>query len=67
MQRQLAASDVRVQWDPERDWQLGVVEGVRAIQIGLSGDAVRRYVEEWTVCIEDLTPLAHRLAAAIPT
>jgi hypothetical protein len=66
-QRQLAASDVRVQWDPERDWQLGVIEGVRAIQIGLSGEAARRYVDEWIVRIEDLTPLAHRLAAAIST
>lgn len=66
-QQQLAATEVRVQWDPERDWQLGPLAGVRAIQIGLSGDALRRYVDEWIVRIEDLTPLARRLAAAIPT
>jgi hypothetical protein len=43
-----------------------VIEGVRAIQIGLSGEAVRRYVDEWIVRVEDPTPLAHCLAAATP-
>jgi Domain of unknown function (DUF4291) len=54
---------VRVQWDPERDWRLNVVKNVRAIQIGLAGEAVQHYVNEWIVRIEDVTPLAHRLAA----
>src|SRR3984957_6504650 len=30
----LAEAPVRIQWDPERDWRLHIVEGVRAIQIG---------------------------------
>lgn len=55
---ELAAAPVRVQWDPERNWKLDVIEGVRAIQIGLSGDAVKFYVNEWTRAIEDVTPIA---------
>lgn len=53
---------VRIQWDPERDWQTNIIDGVRAIQIGLSGEAVHRYVNEWTVKIEDVTALAHQIA-----
>ncbi len=45
----LAESPVRIQWDPERDWRLNVVENVRAIQIGLAGEAVKQYVNEWIV------------------
>lgn len=59
----LAEKPVRIQWDPERDYRLNIIEGVRSIQIGLSGEAVDRYVREWTVNIEDVTPIA-RLAAA---
>ena len=54
------ASPVRVQWDPERDIMLRRLE-YRSIQIGLSGEAARRYVEEWTVRIADVTDLAVRL------
>jgi uncharacterized protein DUF4291 len=57
----LAEAPVRVQWDPERDWRLNVVKNVRAIQIGLAGDAVQRYVNRWIVRIEDVTSVAHRL------
>lgn len=60
----LATKCVRIQWDPERDWRLNVIEGVRAIQIGLSGEAVVRYVNEWIVNIEDMTPTARKLADA---
>jgi hypothetical protein len=56
--RELESYPVRVQWDPERDRWLDIVPGVRSIQIGLSGEAVRRYVEEWIVRFEDVTPLA---------
>jgi Domain of unknown function (DUF4291) len=61
----LAEAPVRIQWDPERDWRLGVVKDVRAIQIGLSGDAVRRYVNEWVVRLEDVTPVAHRIGVNV--
>jgi hypothetical protein len=64
-QRFLTAKPVRIQWDPERDWRLQPIEGVRAIQIGLSGEAVERYVNQWVVRIEDLTPTARMVAAAV--
>lgn len=55
-----AISPVRVQWDPERSLTLGRLEH-RAIQVGLEGEAVRRYVDEWVVDIDDFTDLAHRV------
>jgi hypothetical protein len=61
--RRLAESAVRVQWDPERDCRLNIIDGVRTIQIGLSGEAVSRYVSEWIVRIEDMTNVARQLAA----
>ena len=55
---QLELKPVRVQWDPERD-ALGLeLKNTRAIQIGLSGEAVRRYVNDWIVRIEDVTAIA---------
>jgi hypothetical protein len=60
--RSLVEAPVRVQWDPERDWRLNIVENVRAIQIGLAGEAVQRYVNEWTVRVEDVTPVARCVA-----
>ena len=53
-----SATPVRSQWDPERDLQHTALDH-RSIQIGLSGDAVSRYVNEWTVQIEDITQTAH--------
>lgn len=53
---------VRIQWDPERDWRLNPIAGVRSFQVGLSGDAVSHYVHRWIVGIADITPVA-RLAA----
>ena len=61
----LVVKPVRIQWDPERDWSLNVIAGVRAIQIGLSGEAVTRYVNQWIVHIEDVTPVARTVAAAV--
>ena len=51
---------VRIQWDPERNMQLNPLPR-RSIQIGLSGEAVVRYVHEWTVRITEITPLAHEI------
>ncbi|GAA4896746.1 DUF4291 domain-containing protein [Stackebrandtia albiflava] len=50
------ANPVRVQWDPERDVRLRPLPH-RAIQIGIGGAAVARYVDEWTVRITDVTDL----------
>jgi Domain of unknown function (DUF4291) len=54
------AGPVRVQWDPERSLDLAPLPW-RAIQVGLSGSAVRRYVAEWITGIADVTPLVHDL------
>lgn len=59
-QRQLKRSPARVQWDPERDLHLQPVP-YRSLQLGLSGEAARRYADEWTVAIRDVTPLAHEI------
>jgi hypothetical protein len=61
--RAVDTSPVRVQWDPERDWRLRPIAGVRTIQIGLSGVAVERYVNQWIVSIEDVSPVARMLTA----
>jgi Domain of unknown function (DUF4291) len=48
------SSPVRVQWDPDRS--LGGERLVRrAIQVGLSGEAVHRYCDEWIRSITDIT------------
>lgn len=51
---------MRIQWDPERDL-LSNPLGHRAIQIGLSGEASRRYVDEWICGLTDVTALAHEI------
>jgi hypothetical protein len=52
------STDIVIQWDPERDLALQPLP-FRAIQIGLRGEAVRRYVDEWIVGITDVTSVAH--------
>lgn len=49
-------SDVRLQWDPDRD-PLGRPLERRAIQRGLRGRALRRYGEEALLDIQDITPV----------
>jgi hypothetical protein len=63
--RALARAPVRIQWDPERNLRLGKIEDVRSIQIGLIGEAVERYVNDWTVRIEDVTPIAKAVRKAV--
>ncbi|MFF8911957.1 DUF4291 domain-containing protein [Streptomyces sp. NPDC015032] len=59
-QHSLRRSPARVQWDPERDLRLDRLP-YRSLQLGLSGEAVRRYADEWTVSITDVTPLARQV------
>ncbi|MFG2139232.1 DUF4291 domain-containing protein [Streptomyces sp. NPDC048650] len=59
-QWQLKTSPARVQWDPERDLHLSALPH-RSLQLGLAGEAARRYADEWTVAISDVTPLAHEI------
>ncbi|MEU5319419.1 DUF4291 domain-containing protein [Streptomyces sp. NPDC021056] len=63
-QRQLKRAPARVQWDPERDLHLRPLPH-RALQLGLSGEAVRRYADEWTVGVRDVTPLAREIHARV--
>ncbi|MEU2667141.1 DUF4291 domain-containing protein [Micromonospora sp. NBC_01740] len=62
--RRLRASPVRVQWDPERSLRLAPLPH-RSLQVGLGGEAVRRYVDEWLVGLTDVTPTAHAVRAAL--
>ena len=61
-----AASPVRIQWDPERDLLLRPLNH-RTIQIGLSKEAISRYVNEWICGIKDVTPLAHEIHELVQT
>ncbi|MFC9231799.1 DUF4291 domain-containing protein [Streptomyces decoyicus] len=63
-QRQLKGTPARVQWDPERDLRLQALP-YRSLQLGLAGEASRRYADEWTVAITDVTPLAHEIHALV--
>jgi hypothetical protein len=63
-QRELKRAPARVQWDPERDLHLRPLP-YRSLQLGLSGEAVRRYADEWTIGITDVTPLAHEIQAHV--
>lgn len=56
--RALKRSEVYCQWDPDRDLR-GFKLDHRAIQLGIRGDVVQRYVDEWIMGVEDVTALAH--------
>ena len=60
----LKKSEVRVQWDPDRDLSDGKLDH-RAIQLGLSGNTVHRYVREWILGVEDVTALVHQIKDAV--
>ncbi|WJY39056.1 DUF4291 domain-containing protein [Streptomyces sp. P9-2B-2] len=62
--RELKGAPARVQWDPERDLGLRALP-YRSLQLGLSGEASRRYADEWTVAIRDVTPLAREVRALV--
>ncbi|MFE9426253.1 DUF4291 domain-containing protein [Kitasatospora sp. NPDC006697] len=57
---QLRTSDVRVQWDPERDLDLRPLPH-RSLQLGLSGWAAGEYADRWIEAVRDVTPLARRI------
>ncbi|WP_046731423.1 DUF4291 domain-containing protein [Streptomyces humi] len=58
--RQLKRAPTRVQWDPERDLHLKPLAH-RSLQLGLADEAARRYADEWTVSITDVTSLTHTI------
>ncbi|MGP4113178.1 DUF4291 domain-containing protein [Streptomyces sp. 4N509B] len=63
-QQRLRRSPARVQWDPERDLRLRPLPH-RSLQLGLGGEAARRYADEWIVAIRDVTALAREIHAHV--
>jgi len=55
--------DVRMQWDPDHN-PGGTPLPRRALQLGLRGATLQRYVFDWTVCIEDITAAVQSQHAA---
>lgn len=53
-------AQVHVQWDPERSIQ-GADLQVDSIQVGLSRHVITRFVDEWIVKIEDMTPTTRKI------
>lgn len=51
---------VVIQWDPERDIYFNKLD-YRSIQIGLSGEAVERYTQNWIVDIQEITSLCQNI------
>ena len=45
---------VRYQWDPERNIRLERLS-YRSLQLGISGEMVSRWINEWVVDITDIT------------
>lgn len=60
--QQVKQSDIRCQWDPERDIYGNPLD-YRSLQIGLRREALRLYVKDWIVKIEDITGYVKMLAA----
>lgn len=60
---QLEASDVRVQWDPDRDLRLRELPH-RAIQVGIGPKHAADFALNWIVGLEDVTDLAARIRRA---
>ncbi len=59
---QFEAAHVHIQWDPERSIR-GATLPYDSIQVGLSRHIIRRFVDEWIVDIQDMTPLVRKLYA----
>lgn len=54
----LRDSDIRLQWDPDHEPD-GTKCERRAIQLGLRGQTLRQFSDEWLVGIEDITAWVH--------
>ena len=57
----LAASDVRLQWDPDHD-PAGTPLPRRAIQLGIRGVSLKRFSSEWIRDIEDISEFVREQA-----
>ncbi|QDT27344.1 hypothetical protein Enr10x_26610 [Gimesia panareensis] len=61
-EQKFRAAPVHIQWDTERSSR-GAALPCFSIQVGLSRQIIREFVDEWIVGIEDLTPLVRKLNA----
>ncbi|MBR4319309.1 MAG: DUF4291 domain-containing protein, partial [Oscillospiraceae bacterium] len=59
-QQKIQTSDIRVQFDPERDIYGNPLE-YRSIQIGIRGETLKKFVTDWIVNIQDITSYATEL------
>lgn len=60
----LENADVRFQWDPDRFLD-GRKRKCRALQVGIKGQVIQRYVDEWIIGLQEVTDLAHAIKAAL--
>lgn len=60
----VAKSSVRLQWDPDHGPSGGPLER-RAIQLGLRGPVVQKYVREWVLGIEDISEFVEQQRQAV--
>ncbi len=60
----LHKASVRIQWDPEKDIYFNKLD-YRSIQVGLTGVAVEKYVNEWIVSIEDISDKCRNIHSLI--
>lgn len=60
----LTKSEIRCQWDPERDIY-GNPQNQRTIQLGIKGSVVKNYMHDWIVKISDITQEVNSIKEAI--
>jgi hypothetical protein len=63
-QEQFARTHVHLQWDPERSLR-GRSLPYSSLQVGLSRHIIERYVNEWTLGIEDYTPRVRKITTLL--
>lgn len=66
LEKRKKCENVRIQWDPERDYRLQKkVPPQRSIQIGIPGTLTQRWIEGMIISIEDVTHRAHKLESLL--
>jgi hypothetical protein len=55
---------VHIQWDTERSIR-GAALNQYSIQVGISRQLIREYVDEWIVRIEDMTPVVAKIHTSL--
>ncbi|MBT28547.1 MAG: hypothetical protein CMO01_02720 [Thalassobius sp.] len=61
-QTEINKSDVIHQWDPERD-VIGKRLNRQAIQIGIRGEVIKKYVSDYIIGVEDVSQLVREIGA----